>query len=127
MQNRKVTGLSFRFMSKAITPFKIITPILLVMLLFAALITPLHALTPARDLTGTWRSGVSGTYYSLDPSDSTTRMDDITATFGMDITQQGSQISIVFYTYPTSWTTDASYWNAYGLSGVPPVSGRYSV
>lgn len=123
MQNRKVTSLSFRFKSKAITPFKIITPILLVILLFAALITPLHALTPAIDLTGKWRSGVSGTYYSLDPSDSTTRMDDITATFGMDITQQSSQISIVFYTYPTSWTTDASYWNAYGLSGVPPVSG----
>lgn len=124
MQNRKVTGLSFRFKSKAITPFKIITPILLVILLFAALITPLYAqLTPARDLTGKWKSGVSGTYYSLDPSDSTTRMDDITATFGMDITQQGSQISIVFYTYPTRWITDSAYWNEYGLSGVPPVSG----
>ena len=60
MQKGKVTGLFFRF-----TPFKIITPILLVTLLFAALITPLYAqLTPARDLTGTWKSGVSGTYYS---------------------------------------------------------------
>ena len=104
--------------------FKVITPILLVLLLFAALVTPLYAqLTPARDLTGTWRSGVSGKYYSMDPSDATMRMDDITATFQMDITQQGSQISIVFYTYPTSWTTNAAYWNMYGMSGVPPVSG----
>ena len=122
MQKGKVTSLFFRFTSK-ITSFKIITPILLGLLLFAALITPLHALTPARDLTGTWKSGVSGTYYSMDPSDSTTRMDDITAKFQMDITQQGNQISIVFYTYPTSWTTDSAYWNMYGMNGVPPVSG----
>ena len=59
----------------------------------------------------------------MDPSDPTMRMDDITATFQMDITQQGSQISIVFYTYSTSWTTDAAYWNMYGMSGVPPVNG----
>jgi len=123
VQKIKVTSLFSKFTGK-VTPFKIITPILLVILLSGALITPLYSqLTPARDLTGTWRSGVSGMYYSLDPSDPTMRMDDITATFQMDITQQGSQISIVFYTYSTSWTTDPAYSNAYGMNGIPPVNG----
>ncbi len=59
----------------------------------------------------------------MDPSDGSTRMNDITATYKMDITQTGSQIQIVFYTYPTSYKTDAAYWNEYGMVGVPPVSG----
>jgi hypothetical protein len=59
----------------------------------------------------------------MDPFDSTTRMDDITVTFEMDITQQGSQISIALYTNPTSWTTDSAYWNEYGFNGIPPASG----
>jgi hypothetical protein len=50
-------------------------------------------------------------------------MDDITATFKMDITQQGNAISIVFYSYPTSWKTNAAYWDMYSMNGVPPVSG----
>jgi hypothetical protein len=103
---------------------KAIIPFLLATILFAATITPLYAqLSPARDLTGTWRSGVSGVYYSMDPSDPTLRMDDITATFQMDITQQGSQIQIVFYTYSTSWRTDPAYYNEWGMNGVPPVNG----
>ena len=101
---------------------RLISPILLVLMISAMLITPLYAqLTPARDLTGNWNSGVSGKYYDMDPSDSTTRMNDITATFTMVITQQGSQISIVLNMYPTSWTTDSAYLQAYGMSGVPPV------
>ncbi len=43
MQTGKVTGLFFRFTSKAATPFKVIIPVLCVLLLFAALITPLSA------------------------------------------------------------------------------------
>ena len=60
---------------------------------------------------------------TMDPSDGSTRMNDITATYKMDITQTGSQIQIVFYTYPTSYRTDTAYWNEYGMAGVPPVSG----
>jgi hypothetical protein len=41
----------------------------------------------------------------------------------MDITQTGSQIQILFNTYPTSYKTDSAYWNEYGMAGVPPVSG----
>jgi hypothetical protein len=123
MQKTKLPSLfsKFTFKSKS---FKIIAPILLVTLLSVAMITPLYAqLTPARDLTGTWRSGVSGVYYDMDPSDGSTPMNDITATYRMDITQTGSQIQIVFYTYPTSYKTDTAYWNEYGMAGVPPVSG----
>ncbi len=88
------------------------------------MITPLHAqLTPARDLTGTWTSRVSGVYYDMDPSDATLRMNDITSTFKMEIIQQGSDLSIVFYTYASSWKTDQAYWDEWGMSGVPPVTG----
>jgi hypothetical protein len=100
----------------------IISTILTALLLFGML-TPLHALTPARDLTGTWRCGVSEVYYDMDPSDGTMRMNDITSTYEMDITQTGSQIQIVFYTFPTSYKTDAAYWSEYEMQGVPPVSG----
>jgi hypothetical protein len=122
MQKGKNTGLFFRSGSKTLTPFKIITPVLLVVLLFASMVTPSHALTPARDLTGTWKSGVSEKYYMMDSFDGTTPEDDITATFECDITQQGSQISIVFYSYPTSWITDNTYYQEYG-PGIPPASG----
>ena len=92
--------------------------------MFATQIPPLSAqLTPARDLTGTWESSVSGTYYDMDPSDSSTRMNDITATFELIITQQGSQIDIILNTYPTTWVTDQAYWNEYQMSGVPPAGG----
>jgi len=43
MQKGKVTELFSRFTSKAATPFKVIIPVLCVLLLFAALITPLSA------------------------------------------------------------------------------------
>ena len=123
MQKLKVISLFSKFTDN-VTPFKIVTPILLAILMVGIFVTPIYAqLSPTRDLTGTWRSGVSGTYYSMDPSDSTMRMDDITATFKMDINQQGNAISIVFYTYPTSWKTNAAYWDMYGMNGVPPVSG----
>ena len=69
---------------------KAVTLTICFVLLFAVTATPLSAqLTPARDLTGTWQSSVSGIYYSMDPSDSSTKMNDITATFKMEITQQG--------------------------------------
>ena len=62
--------------------FKIIIPILLATLLSMAMITPLYGqLTPARDLTGTWKSGVSETYYEMDPSDGARGMNDITVTY----------------------------------------------
>jgi hypothetical protein len=124
MQKGKVTGLFFRCMNKAATPFKIIAPLLLVLLLFAAQITPLYAqLSPARDLTGMWQSSASGMYYDMDPSDSSTRMNVITAKFAMDITQKGSQITIILYLNPISWVTDNAYWQEYQMSGVPPVGG----
>jgi hypothetical protein len=124
MQKGKVTGLFFRFPSKAVTPFKIITPILLVLLLLASQVTPLNAqLTPTRDLTGTWQSSVSGTYYSMDPSDSSTRMNDVTATFRMEITQQGSQIDIILSSNIINYHTDSAYYNAYGFEGVPEAGG----
>jgi hypothetical protein len=103
------------------TSFKIITPILLGVLLFAALITPLHAITPARDLTGTWKNTISETYYEMDPSDPTTRMNDVKVTYSMVITQSGNSINIVLNVYESSWVTDVAYSNYYGMSGVPPV------
>ena len=91
-------------------------------ILFSSEVVPLHAqLTPARDLTGTWQSSIAGTYYEMDPSDPTTRMNDLTATFAMDITQSGSQIDIILSGHWTQWSTDAAYWNELGISGVPPV------
>jgi hypothetical protein len=123
MQKTRTTSLFPQFRVK-VPLFKFITPILLVVLLSGTFVTPLYAqLTPARDLTGTWTSRVSGMYYSMDPSDGTLRMDDITATFKMEITQQGNQVSIVFYTYASSWITDPAYYNEWGMNGVPPVNG----
>ncbi len=88
-------------------------------------VTPLHAsLSPARDLSGRWTSSASGTYYEMDPSDPSTRMDDVTGTFAMDITQQGSQITIALYLNPSSWTTDNTYYQNLGVPGVPPVAGE---
>lgn len=117
MEKSKFTALLFR-------SIKVITLCLCVLLVFSPEITPLSAqLNPARDLTGTWQSSATGMYYELDPSDPTTRMDDVTATFAMDITQQGSQITIILYLNPISYTTDSAYWNEYGFGGVPPVGG----
>ncbi len=94
------------------------------LLLFSIEVTPVFAqLTPARDLTGTWQSAASSMYYDMDPSDSSTRMNDITSTFAMYITQQGSQITITLNLNPTSWVTDNAYWQEYQMSGVPPVGG----
>jgi hypothetical protein len=117
MQKGKVTDV---FLKRS----KAITVVICVLLLSASQITPLFAqLSPARDLTGTWQSSASGMYYDMDPSDSSTRMNDITATFAMDITQQGSQITIILYLNPISWVTDNAYWQEYGITGVPPVGG----
>lgn len=121
MEKGKVRRLFFQFTSKIVTPFKIITPILLILLLASA-VTPLNAqLTPARDLTGTWQSSVSGMYYDMDPSDPSMRMNDITTKFAMDITQQGSQITIILHLKPISYVTDNAYWQEYGFAGVPPI------
>jgi hypothetical protein len=103
---------------------KAITLTICFVLLFAITTTPLSAqLTPARDLTGTWQSSVSGTYYSMDPSDPNTRMNDITATFRMQITQQGSQIDIILSSNILSYHTDSAYYNTYGFDGVPEAGG----
>ena len=103
---------------------KIITAFIIFLLVFAAQLTPLNAqLSSARDLTGTWQSSIFGMYYDMDPSDSNTRMNDVTATFSMDITQQGSQITIILNLNPTSWKTDNAYWQQYQMSGVPPAGG----
>ena len=93
-------------------------------ILFSITATPLSAqLTPARDLTGTWQSSISGTYYSLDPSDPSTRMNDITATFRMDITQQDNQIDIILSSNIISYKTDSAYLDTYGFNGVPEAGG----
>ncbi len=103
---------------------KIATLAICAVLMLSIFGTPLFAqLTPARDLSGTWQSAVSGTYYDMDPSDSNARMNDVTATFAMDITQKGSQITITLYLNPSKWVTDNTYWQTYGISGVPPVGG----
>jgi hypothetical protein len=117
MQKGKVTDL---FLKRR----KAIAVVICVLLLSASQITPLFAqLSPARDLTGTWQSSASGMYYDMDPSDSSTRMNDITATFSLDITQQGSQITIILNLNPIRWVTDNAYWQEYGFDGVPPVGG----
>ena len=102
---------------------KAITLAVCVLLLCATQITPLSAqLSPARDLTGTWQSSIHGMYYSLDPTDPTLRMNDVTATFSMDITQQGSQITIILHLNMISYVVDPAYWNEYGF-GIPEVGG----
>jgi hypothetical protein len=63
MKKTKVITLFSKFTIKN-DLYRTIIPFLLATILFAATITPLYAqLTPARDLTGTWRSGVSGIWY----------------------------------------------------------------
>jgi hypothetical protein len=122
MQKPKVSSLFFRFSSEAANPFKIITQTLLVLFLLALLVTPLQAqLSPARDLTGTWRSSIVGMYYEMDPSDPNTRMDDVTCKFSMVITQQDNQITIILHFNSISWVTDDAYWQEYGFAGVPPI------
>ena len=103
---------------------KAATLVICAVILISLTISPLSAqLTSARDLTGTWQSSVSGTYFDMDPSDSSTRMNDITATFKMEITQQGNQIVIILSSNPTIWKTDSTYWETYQLNGVPPAGG----
>src|ERR1039458_4086396 len=103
-----------------VTPFKIITPILLVVLLSAALITPSYAaLSPARDLTGTWKNAIPEKYYEMDSFDPTIRMNDVSVTYSMIITQNGNSISIVLNINELSSVTDPAYLNEYGYGGVP--------
>jgi hypothetical protein len=121
MQKLKVTRLPFRF-KKTSTLFKIVTPLILAILLFSALTPPLRAaLTPARDLTGTWGNAIAEKYYDLDPSDPTTRMNDANVIYSMQITQSGSSISIVLNIQVSSYTTDPAYMSEYGMAGVPMV------
>jgi hypothetical protein len=122
MQKAKVTNLFFKSRSKIFTPFKIITPIIITVLLLSALTMPLHAaLSPARDLTGTWKNAIPEIYYEMNPSDTTTRMNDVNVTYSMVITQSGSAMNIVLNIYESSWITDTAYWSEYDMSGVPPV------
>ena len=117
MQKLKVTSLLFRF-KKTSTLFKIVTPLILAILLFSALTPPLRAaLTPARDLTGTWGNAIAEKYYDLDPSDPTTRMNDANVIYNMQITQSGNSISIVLNIQVSSYTTDPAYLNEYGHGG----------
>jgi len=105
-----------------VAPFKILTPILLVVLLSAALITPSYAaLSPARDLTGTWKNAIPEKYYVMDSFDPTMRMNDVSVTYSMIITQSGNSISIVLNINELSSTTDPAYLNEYGNGGVPVV------
>ena len=90
--------------------------------LSAILLAPATAsLTPARDLTGTWKSVLPEKYYEMDPSDPTMRMNDVNVSYTMKITQSGSSINIVMDISMSSWITDTAYWNEYEMSGVPSV------
>ncbi|MGA3059384.1 MAG: hypothetical protein ABSD92_03340 [Candidatus Bathyarchaeia archaeon] len=124
MKKERVTSTFFRFMIKAVTSFKVIIPVLCILLLFAAQITPLFAqLSAARNLSGTWKSSSTGMYYEMDPSGSGIRETDVTATFELDITQQGNQISVTLDLNPTSWTTDPAYTQEYGIPAAPEIAG----
>ena len=59
------------------------------------------------------------------PSGSGIRETDVTATFEMDITQQGNQITIMLNLNPISWVTDHAYWQEYGITAAPQVGSRY--
>jgi len=99
--------------SSFLKSFKIITPIVIALLLFASLTPALRAasLSPARDLTDTWTNAIPEKYYEMDPSDPTTRMNDVNVTYNMVITQNGNSISIVLNVNELSWITDTAYWN----------------
>jgi len=89
--------------------------------------TPLHAsISPARDLSGTWNSSSSGTYYEMDAFGTGIRQADVTGIFSMDVTQDGSQITIALYLNPVSWVVDPAFTQAYGsdVTGAPPVAGE---
>ncbi len=104
-------------------PIKSTLVMILFLLLIASEVTPVFSqLTPARNLTGTWDNGARIIYYSLDPTDPTLRMNDITGTFSMDITQQGNQITIILNMNMISYVVDQAYWNEYGFA-IPEVGG----
>ncbi len=119
MQKRKIN-------SSFLKSFKIITPIVIAVLLFASLTPALRAasLSPARDLTGTWTNSISEKYYDLDPSDPATRMNDANVIYSIQITQSGSSINIILNINVLSYSTDPTYWNEYGMSGVPMVGSN---
>ena len=100
-----------------------IAVVICVLLFSASQLTPLFAqISPARDLTGTWQSSSAGMYYEMDPAGTGIRESDVTATFEMDITQQGSQISITLNLNPISWTTDSAYMQEYGIPAAPEIA-----
>ena len=92
-----------------------------IILVSSALVTPLHALTAARDLTGTWKNSISELYYEMDSFDPTMRMNDVKVTYTMTITQSGNSISIVLNVNELSSVTDPAYLAEYGYGGVPIV------
>ena len=90
-------------------------------------VAPLHAsISSARDLSGTWQSSSSGTYYEMDAFGTGIRQADVTGTFSMDVTQDSSQITIALYLNPVSWVVDPAFTQAYGsdVTGAPPVAGE---
>ena len=96
-------------------------------ILFSVAIPPLSAqLNAARNLSGTWQSSSSGMYYEMDALGSGVRQADVTATFTMDITQSGNQITIALYLNPISWVVDPAFTQMYGsdVTGAPPVAGE---
>lgn len=121
MQKGKIASSLFRFPSKTVTSLKVITPVLLFLLVFSAFILPSHALTPARDLNGTWTNTIPEKYYEMDSFDPTLRMNDVQVTYSMIITQSGNSLNIVLNINELSSTTDQAYLNEYGYAGVPIV------
>ena len=60
-------------------------------------------------------------YYEMDSFDPTMRMNDVSVTYSMIITQSGNSISIVLNINELSSVTDPAYLNEYGYDGVPIV------
>ena len=120
MQKPKVTH---RFLRSS----KLVALAVCFVILFSAEVAPLHAqLTSARNLTGTWQSSSSGTYYEMDAFGTGIRQADVTGTFAMDITQSGNDITIALYLTPISWVVDPAFTQEYGsdVTGAPPVAGE---
>ncbi len=77
-------------------------------------------LTPARDLTGTWKTKTPIVIYDLDLI-SGEPMNDITANIAMDIKQDGDKLSIIMETDPISWKENSTYAAENPGINVPPI------
>ncbi len=117
---------NLKFIQKFLGTAKIAALAICLVVLLSFAVAPLHAsISPARDLSGTWRSSSNGTYYEMDAFGTGIRQADVTGTFAMDISQDGSQITIALYLNPISWAVDPAYSQEYpGTTGAPPVAGE---